>query len=67
VKWRITAAVVGLLIYVPLWILALNGASGLIPLLVIPVVLVIMIAAGNGLNSYLGIDRGRRNPPSQGQ
>ncbi len=51
---RITI-IVALLLYVLLWIIALNGASGLIPILAIPVVLAVLVAAGVGLNRYMGI------------
>lgn len=51
---RITI-IVALLLYVLLWIIALHGASGLIPILAIPVVLAVLVAAGVGLNRYMGI------------
>jgi hypothetical protein len=51
---RITI-IVALLLYILLWIIALNGASGLIPILAIPVVLAVLVAAGVGLNRYMGI------------
>ncbi len=47
--------VVGLALYVFLWVLAANGVSALVAPLLIPPVLVVLIAAGVGLERYLGI------------
>lgn len=47
--------VVGFAIYVFLWVVALNGASGMIPVLVVPVILAAMIALGVWLQRFMGI------------
>jgi hypothetical protein len=47
--------VVALLLYGFLWVIALNGASGLIPILTVPPILAVLVAAGVGLNKYMGI------------
>jgi hypothetical protein len=51
---KITIAV-ALLVYVGLWILAINGARGLLPILIVPLVLVVLIGAGSALTRYMGI------------
>ena len=40
-----------------LWGVALNGASGLTPLLATPLVLVVLVAGGNWMTSSMGIKR----------
>jgi hypothetical protein len=52
---RITV-VVGLALYVFLWVLALNGASSLVAPLLIPLVLAVLVAAGVALNRYMGVE-----------
>jgi len=47
--------VLGLLVYIFLWVLAANGAGSLVAPLMIPLVLVVLIVAGVGLNRYLGL------------
>jgi len=47
--------VVGVLFYVLLWALALDGASSMIEPLIIPLVLAAMVALGVALNRYMGI------------
>ena len=47
--------VLGLLVYIFLWVLAANGASSLVAPLLIPLVLMVLIAAGVGLDRYLGL------------
>lgn len=47
--------VAAVLVYVFLWVLAFNGASGMIPLLAVPLILAAMIAAGVALQRYMGI------------
>jgi fatty acid desaturase len=42
-------------IYVFLWVVALNGASGMIPLLVVPLILAAMIALGVALQRFMGL------------
>lgn len=42
-------------IYAFLWVVALNGASAMIPLLVVPLVLAGMIALGVALQRFMGI------------
>ena len=48
-------SVVFVLIYIFLWVLALNGASNMIPLLAVPLVLAILVAFGVWLNRFMGI------------
>ena len=43
----------GVALYVSLWVLALSGATQLITVLVVPLVLVAMVAGLNYLSSYL--------------
>jgi membrane protease YdiL (CAAX protease family) len=47
--------VFGLLLYIFLWVLALNGDDGLVAPLLIPLVLVVLVMAGLALDRYLGI------------
>ena len=62
--------VLGVAIYVLLWVLALNGASSLVAPLLIPLVLAVLVAAGVALNRYMGIEprkqhfKDRDGPPS---
>jgi len=51
---RVTV-VVGVLIYIGLWALVVAGASALMPILVVATVLVVLVAGGNLLQSYMGI------------
>jgi hypothetical protein len=51
--------VVAVVIYVFLWVLALNGAGSLVAPLLIPLVLAVLVAGGVALNRYLGL------PPRQ--
>lgn len=44
-------------VYLFLWGVALNGASGLIPLLSTPLVLVVLVGGGNWLTATMGIKR----------
>jgi hypothetical protein len=48
-------AVLGALFYIFLWILVANGANQLEVPLLLPLILVILIVAGVGLDRYLGI------------
>jgi cytoskeletal protein RodZ len=48
-------SIVFLAIYIFLWVLALNGASNLIPLLVVPLLLAVLVAFGVWLNRFMGI------------
>ncbi|MGA7834199.1 MAG: hypothetical protein WCA31_03240 [Acidimicrobiales bacterium] len=47
--------VAAVLVYVFLWVVALDGASGLIPLLAVPLILAGMIALGVALQRFIGI------------
>ena len=47
--------IVALLLYVFLWVLAFNGASGLVEPLLIPLVLGVIIALGVALTRFMGI------------
>ena len=66
---RVTV-VLGLALYIFLWVLALNGASSLVAPLLIPLVLAVLVAAGVALNRYMGIEprkqhfKDRDEPPS---
>ena len=51
---RTTLVVAGLL-YIFLWVLALNGATSLIAPLVVPLVLAVLVAGGVALNRFIGI------------
>jgi len=42
-------------IYVFLWVIALNGASGMVPLLVVPLILAAMIILGVALQRFMGL------------
>ena len=48
-------SLVAVAIYLFLWVLALNGASNLTPLLVVPLVLAVLVAFGVWLNRFMGI------------
>jgi F0F1-type ATP synthase membrane subunit a len=47
--------VLGLVFYLFLWVLVANGANELEAPLLIPLVLVVLIVAGLGLDRYMGI------------
>ena len=47
--------VLAIAIYVFLWVVALNGASGMVPLLVVPLVLAVMIVLGVALQRFMGL------------
>ncbi len=51
---RVTIAV-GLLFYIFLWLLVLNGATSLLPIVVVPLVLWIIIVIGVALTKFIGI------------
>jgi hypothetical protein len=51
----ILAIIAGAIIYAFLWLIALNGANWLEPLLAVPVILVVLIAGGSWLTRYLGL------------
>ncbi len=44
-----------ILLYVLLWVIAANGASGLVAPLAVPAVLAILVWLGLQLNRYLGL------------
>jgi membrane glycosyltransferase len=48
-------SVLGVLIYIGLWILEVNGANALLAPLVIPLVLAVMVAGGVALDRFIGI------------
>lgn len=52
---RRIAMVLGMLIYIFLWIIALNGASTFIAPLVIPLVLAVLVAGGVALDRFIGV------------
>ncbi len=52
---RRAAAVVGLLIYALLWVLAANGVTSLVGPLAVPAVLALLVFLGLQLNRYLGL------------
>jgi fatty acid desaturase len=47
--------VLAIAIYVFLWVVALNGASGMVPLLVVPLILAAMIVLGVALQRFMGL------------
>lgn len=47
--------VLAVAIYVFLWVVALNGASSMVPLLVVPLILAGMIALGVALQRFMGL------------
>lgn len=59
-KWTRGTLIFGFFLYIFLWLLFFNGASTLLPLLVIPPVLIVLVGGGNFLDHFLGI---RRRPP----
>lgn len=48
-------ALVVLVVYVFLWVLAFNGVTSLVPVLAVPLVLAILVAFGVWLNRFMGI------------
>jgi hypothetical protein len=54
-------SIVFLAIYIFLWVLALNGASSLTPLLAVPLVLAVLVAFGVWLNRFMGITPRRQH------
>jgi hypothetical protein len=57
VKWRSLGIVLGGLVYLLLWGIALNGGSRLVAPLTIPIVLAVLVGGGNWLNNFMGIKR----------
>jgi hypothetical protein len=55
--WRRIGIVLGGLVYLLLWMIALNGGSRLIAPLTVPIVLVVLVGGGNWLNNFMGIKR----------
>ncbi|MHB1208228.1 MAG: hypothetical protein ACYC1I_00800 [Acidimicrobiales bacterium] len=51
---KITLAL-ALVVYVFLWVLALNGVSSLVAPLAIPLILAVLVAGGVALNRFMGI------------
>ncbi len=58
-------ALVGVVVYAFLWVLAANGVSNLIAPLVIPAVLVFLIWAGVALERFIGITPHRPKFPER--
>lgn len=57
ITWRLVGVVVGVLAYAGAWVLVAAGATSLEPLLVTFPIIVVLIAAGNYLQHWLGITR----------
>lgn len=57
---KVTSIVVAA-IYIFLWVLAFNGASGLVALLAVPLVLAVLVAFGVWLNRFMGITPRRQH------
>jgi hypothetical protein len=57
VKARVASLIVGALLYGALWFVAIIGMPSLRPILALPLILAILVGAGNWLNSVLGIKR----------
>ncbi|HET9090167.1 MAG TPA: hypothetical protein VFN54_07705 [Acidimicrobiales bacterium] len=55
------AWVIGIVLYLVLWGIALDGASSLVAPLVVPVVLAVLVYAGVLLNRFLGITPRRQH------
>jgi hypothetical protein len=56
-RWRLVGAALALLFYVGLWVLVAAGATSLAgPLITLPVI-VALVAGGNWLQHWLGIQR----------
>jgi hypothetical protein len=55
VRFTKATSIVLLAIYIFLWVIALNGASNMIPLLAVPLVLAVLVAFGVWLNRFMGI------------
>ena len=51
---RVTIAV-GVALYLVLWGFALDGASSLYPILLLPLILVLLILGGSRLTTYLNV------------
>ena len=56
-KWTKGTIVVGVVLYIFLWVLYLHGATQLFAVLVIPPVLAFLVGGGNFLDDFLGIRR----------
>jgi hypothetical protein len=54
-KWRLVGLALGFLTYLGLWVVAIAGSPALAAVLITLPVLVFLIAAGNGLQHWLGI------------
>ncbi|MHB8827068.1 MAG: hypothetical protein ACYC5Z_05335 [Acidimicrobiales bacterium] len=52
---------IGIVLYLVLWGIALDGASSLVAPLVVPVVLAVLVYAGVLLNRFLGITPRRQH------
>ncbi len=52
---------IGIVLYLVLWGIALDGASSLVAPLVVPVVLAVLVYAGLLLNRFLGITPRRQH------
>ena len=55
--YRRLAIVLGGLIYIGLWVIALNGASRWVPPLMLPLILGVLVGGGNWLTRFMGIER----------
>ncbi|MEI6736034.1 MAG: hypothetical protein WCL31_03825 [Actinomycetes bacterium] len=56
-KYRRLGIILGGLVYLLLWAIALNGGSRLVAPLTVPIVLVVLVGGGNWLNNFMGIER----------
>ena len=56
-KYRRLGIILGGLVYLLLWAIALNGGSRLVAPLPVPIVLVVLVGGGNWLNNFMGIER----------
>ena len=52
---RRVTSVVGLLFYLFLWLLVINGATSLLPIVMVPLVLYVIIVVGVALTKFIGI------------
>ena len=57
IKWRLAGLAILALFYVGLWLCVMAGATGLVGVLITIPVLVLLIAGGNWLQNWLGVQR----------
>jgi uncharacterized protein (DUF2062 family) len=53
--WTKLTIVVGIALYVGLWVIAANGATSLVGPLAVPPILLVLVAGGNWLGHFMGV------------